>query len=255
MKRAGFLLGCAAGAALVLGTLAPASAAPFSIAPLSVSIGTVPYGDVVIRNTAAEEESFSVRAFAWSQDEYGHSQLSPATQLLAFPALFTLAPGDSQRIRVGRSFQTLSPSGESAYRLYITQLPPARLSAAAHGGVALQERVDIPLFDGTPLDGAPLPAIAGVHSGNGVLNVDLTNQGEVHTAPSPVEAIGYDAAGRRVWSGEKQAWYVLAHARSMVTIELPLQACRQITRLHLQWLAKTAAPAVADIGSGALSCR
>src|SRR5579863_9074302 len=89
---------------LLLGLVSPASAATFSVDPILV---TLPRGDasasVAVTNQSQQKLRLQVSGFAWQQRPSGEIALSPTDDLVFFPPLLTLEPGETKRIRIGVS--------------------------------------------------------------------------------------------------------------------------------------------------------
>ena len=85
-----------------------------------------------------------VDAVSWHQDYEGEDQYEPTTEILAFPPIFTIQPGQSQLVRIG--LMAPQPAElEKAYRLYFTELPPP-VSEAQSTALRMRLRVGIPVF-------------------------------------------------------------------------------------------------------------
>ncbi len=87
-------------------------------------------------NTAT---AIQIRAFDWSQPD-GKDELAASTNVLASPPVATIAPGDSQVVRL---VLRRTPQGrEATYRILLDQIPPA----AEPGIVHMVLRLSIPIF-------------------------------------------------------------------------------------------------------------
>jgi len=127
---------------LALAAAGTASAGAFSVVPQAVQLdATSRNGVVEVRNNAPEETLFQVETFAWI-DGPALSDLKPTQELLAVPAVFRLAPGAAQTIRVAaRGADTLAQT-EKSYRLLISEVP----QPGDRGGVVFALRMSLPVF-------------------------------------------------------------------------------------------------------------
>src|SRR5512137_2414573 len=104
-----------AGLAALL-ALSSAGAGTFTISPLRVDFaGTAGTAALTVRNEEAAPVVVQAEGLAWSQDG-GTDALQPTRDLLVSPAVFTLAPGGSQLVRVALR-RTPDAARELAYRM------------------------------------------------------------------------------------------------------------------------------------------
>lgn len=74
-----------------------------------------------VKNFGAEELRFEILAFSWSQDGTNDMVLEETDDIVFFPAIFSVAPGGSRKIRIASQVPTVDV--ERAYRLVVKQLP------------------------------------------------------------------------------------------------------------------------------------
>src|SRR2546426_7385982 len=130
---------------LAWGLTAPAGAATFSVTPLRVLFAPDTRSALVtLHNQGTEDVRVQLSLFAWDQDPQGEMQLTPTDDLLFFPLLLTLAPGDRRHIRLGPA--TPFTSTEKTYRLFVEELPPLVTPAGAPPGIRILTRMGIPIF-------------------------------------------------------------------------------------------------------------
>lgn len=132
----------AAFAALLAGA---AFAGSFGVAPTRIDLaGGARSGLVEVTNDDTHKLSFQVRLSAWTQDATGKDAYAESQDLIFFPPLFTVNPGDKRVIRVGLK-GTEPPASEVAYRLYIEEIPEP--TAAPTGSeVKVVLRFGVPVF-------------------------------------------------------------------------------------------------------------
>ena len=78
---------------------------------------------VVVRNTGNKSVLLHVESMQWSQHG-GEDQYMMSSDLIVWPPVFSLEPGASQTVRVGRR-ERLLPTEQRAYRVFIQEVPPA----------------------------------------------------------------------------------------------------------------------------------
>src|SRR5689334_21954615 len=121
--------------AILMARAQEAGAPTFNIMPTRVVIKPrETSASLMLRNDSSERVRFQVAAFAWSNDAHGQIVLQPTTDLVFFPTLLTIEPGQSRRVRVAASQRAVER--ELAYRLMIEQLP-SRAEAQPGGGVQM----------------------------------------------------------------------------------------------------------------------
>ena len=101
---------------------------------------------LTLGNGSEQTLTFDLSLLAWSQLG-GGDILTPTQAMVAAPAVITLAPGQTQTVRIARLGSV--PLAEQAYRLLATQRP------AVGDGLSTRLQLSLPLFD------APRPA-AGI---------------------------------------------------------------------------------------------
>jgi fimbrial chaperone protein len=176
-----------------------------------------------LRNDSAAAVRFQVRAFRWSNVGTEELSLEPTDDLLFFPTLLMLQPGESRLIRVGA--RVAAGPRERTYRLVLKELD-SLAQGASGSGVRMALELSVPVFvqprDLRVAADVPLPEIAG-----GTLALRLTNTGPLHLTPQRVEVRGLDRAGRVVWTRSFKPWYLLAGETRRYTTAIDPQDCQQ----------------------------
>jgi len=202
-------------ACLLVATVDPARAGSFGIAPLRVDFDESHKSDVVqIRNTSDQELSLQVEAMTWRQAEDGEDRYENTEQLVAVPPIFTLPPGETQLVRVGT---VASPAldHERAYRLYLTEILPAKHS----GGTRLRLRVGIPVFVAPILPASPGLEFVSTDRLDDRLRVTLNNPGNSHVR---VKQLTIVPETENAPEQSNAAQYVLAGAQRSFFLEIPV---------------------------------
>lgn len=194
---------------------------------------------LTVRNEAESPRSFSIRAMAWRQDESGEDIYEEAPDLIYFPRLLTLEPGQDAAIRLGLR-QPLAPGqSERSYRLFVEEMPPVSTAAQGPSTGALlrvQVRFGVPVFavSQPPVRRLTVEGLAADQSGVQWL---LRNEGNQHERFEHVRVIGRDRQGAEVFSEAVPARYFLAGAQRRFEVPFPARACAKLA--HVQLIIKT----------------
>lgn len=183
-----------------------------------------------MKNESPQAVTLQVSAFAWAQSAEGEMQLAPTDDIVFFPALLTLQPGEQRRIRIGTT-ASLGGSVERSYRLFVEELPPERRSDSTV--VAVLTKMGIPIF----LQPSTSKAQAGLRnlaSSSSAFSFQLENTGSVHIVPRAVRVVGVGATGETVFDRNLQSWYVLAGGTRMFTVPTPAPECSRLRSLTVE---------------------
>jgi fimbrial chaperone protein len=209
-----------------------AGAAAFSIDPTQIRLSArAPSALLTVRNESAAPVRLQISAFAWAQAASGEMQLGPTDDIVFFPALFTLAPGEARKVRVGTT--AAFGSVERSYRLFVEELPgEPGARPAGSTGVQVLTRMGIPVFL-QPDSPRAAASLGGLGIRDGAVSFRLQNTGTVHFVPDVVRLRGEDEDGTAVIDHAIRSWYVLAGgAREFqVTVEPP--QCRRVRLLRV----------------------
>ena len=98
-------------------------ASAFHVTPIRIDFDrTTTSAVMTLVNESTEELRFQISVASWQQDKQGQMQLTPTDDIVFFPALLSLKPGEERKVRVGR---TVTPSDvEKTYRISFEELPP-----------------------------------------------------------------------------------------------------------------------------------
>lgn len=218
----------AALSSLTLGSL-PAFAGQFTVSPTRVALDEAQQSAlVVLTNTGVEPVRFQVTATAWSQDGVQDTMETGTDDLVIFPSLLTLGPGESRRLRVGAA--TGFGATEGAYRVFVNELPP--LDGSNQVGVKVLTRASIPVFL-APEQATRSPEIVGVTLADGRLSLGIANEGNAHFKLDTVEVSAETADGVPVYTDTERGWYVLSGNTRPYLFELPAAACAQVAQLKV----------------------
>jgi fimbrial chaperone protein len=214
-------------AALVLPALARAG--ELEVSPVLVELdGARRSAIVAIKNTARAPARYQVRAYAWAQDDKGAMQLSDTKEIVVFPPLVELAPGEDRKLRIGVS--AAPAATEKSYRVFVEELPAAE-SPESPGQVRVLTRIGVPIFF-APAKTARKSEAAFLSAGGGRAELRLRNAGTVRIRPSAITVAGVAADGSRTFEAPLNPWYVLAGDERWYEVQLPADACPRTRELR-----------------------
>lgn len=205
-----------------LAVAAPASAGLFQVTPVRLPLSaTVKSGILTIKNQNKEPMRIQASGFAWSQSPDGAPVLSASSDLVFFPSMLSLKPGESRNIRVGSA--TGAGPVEKTYRVIIEELPPPRRPGDANA-VRVLVKMSIPVFI-QPAAPRPEPRFQAARTDDHRLTFALANTGSSHFMTRALEVLGVDGDGKQLFTQDLPAWYVLAGSNRQYAVELPDVAC------------------------------
>ena len=201
------------------------SASTFTVEPTQIFFsGTTNSVVVTLRNGSDGPLRFELTVFTWTQSAKGEMELAPTRDIVLFPSLLTLAPGESRRVRVGRIAE--ADIRERTYRVFVEELPPID---AAGGGVRVLTKMGIPIFLRPGKEVASV-TLNGLSQRGGRLRFTIANQGTVHFIPKRVVVRGLTAAAE-AFEMPLDSWYVLAGGRREFEVDLPKGGCDTLSSL------------------------
>jgi fimbrial chaperone protein len=210
----------------------PAGAADFTVNPIQIFLsGQTRSAILTVQNTSTEPLRFQLNAFDWSQDSAGQMVLTPTTEVIFFPRLLSLAPGEQRIVRVGASV----PPGpvERTYRIFVEELPPAAIQSAPAGQVRVLARMGIPIFI-EPRTGQAELRLAPPTLAPGHLVFELRNSGTKHAIPQRIQVRGLGPGGETLWGRESDGWYILAGDRRVYEMPLSREDCARTKTIAVE---------------------
>jgi fimbrial chaperone protein len=212
-----------------LGALAaatPAAASQFTVNPTRVELsGRTSSSVVTVRNDGQQPIRIQVKSHAWTQTLEGAVKLDPTEDVIVFPTLLTLAPGEERRLRVA---VTGAPSDiERTYRIFLEELPPPQ-SEAGPNGVHVLTRVGIPIFLAATRPSSQ-GGVSDVGLAQGVLHFQVDNIGNTHFVPETLRVRGMSSSGATVTDKTSDGWYILGHSSRRYTMRFADQDCARIS--------------------------
>jgi fimbrial chaperone protein len=196
-------------AAAALLAAMPAGAGSLEIGPIRVQmIGPERTATLTVRNTDSTPVNVQVRTLDWTQPE-GVDAYVPSAVLMASPPLVTLAPGESQVIRLVVENMPDAPR-ERAFRLILDEIPNR---TGPSTGVQATIRALVPVFVTPSTDSRPNLRWSASRSGE-QLTVTAVNDGP---ARERLINLQVSAGGQPI--GDPMEGYVLSGGRRSWTLD------------------------------------
>ncbi len=218
-----------------VGALTPhaAGAGEYAVTPMRISLDReAASSTVTVTNSGSDRMSFQIAAMEWTQDADGRDRYAPTTEVIFFPKILTLQPGESRVVRVG--VQAFPVQAERTFRLFIEPLQVRAAEPAASGAqISINIRFALPIFV-KPAAPAAAGEIDDVAVHRGVLAFKLRNTGNEHLrAENGVAVTGRDAQGSDVFTERIETGNVLAGAAKPIALTLPRGTCARLASLEI----------------------
>jgi fimbrial chaperone protein len=176
---------------------------------------------LTVRNVSQEPLRFQVTAHAWGQDRAGKMQLAPTQDVMFFPAMLTLKPGETRNIRVG-ALARFGPK-EQSYRIFVEELPP--VAGSLSNGIRVLTRFGIPVFMQPTKTPTSTPRIHDLDMSGRTFSFALENDGNTHFLAKRVRVQAQSQGGGVLLDQELPAWYVLAGGGRNYSLDFPSKLC------------------------------
>ena len=212
-------------------TAGAASASGIKVSPVSLTLSpSATSAMLVLTNQGTELVRFHITAFAWGEKPDGQMELSPSTEIVFFPAMVSLKPGEARKVRVG---VTAKPAAlERSYRVFVQELPGLVKTAGQRVSVVgMLTKMGIPVFyeAGTRTS---LPAVSGLGITGKSVKFNLTNRGTAHYRATKIVISAKDGANV-IHSQEAKGWYVLAGGTRPYVVEFPQAVCATLKSVQI----------------------
>lgn len=211
-----------------------ACSATFQVSPTQVFLSAKsPSALLTLRNESTGTLRFQLSLFTWDQSPRGELLLSPTDDIVFFPSLVTLAPGEERKVRVGTA--TPVTSTEKTYRVFVEELPSLskKSDGSEQGGqVQLLTRMGIPIFirpDKPIVEGG----VQGTVVRGGVLSFQVKNAGNIHFVVEKIRVKGYGVAGEELFERQLEGWYILSGGSRLYELEFPEKECTKVKALDI----------------------
>ncbi len=220
---------------IVLGLVLQAGnvrASVFKVTPVRVSFSGPSSTLLTLKNESNEPLRFQISTYSWSQDPSGEVKLGPTDDIVFFPALLSLNPGEERKVRVAAT--VAATDIEKTYRIFFEELPPLeKPNAAAGAQVRILTKMGIPIFV-SPAKARANASLASISLQHGTLAFDVENDGNVHFGLQSVKLRGMDGSGAVVFDRQLDGWYVLAGSPRSYSVPIPATDCSRLKKIVIE---------------------
>lgn len=209
-------------------------AGEFSVNPVRLELGAAARsGAITVRNDGKQPLSFQLQAMEWIQDANGKDQYLETQDLIFFPKILTVEPGQDGLVRVGTK-TPIVPS-EKTYRLYIEELPVniVRTPETKGAHIDFLIRFGAPIFI-TPLKPHDALDIERVALEHGELAVSARNSGNRHQVVEGLYLRGTNALGEEVYAITLADRYLLAGTAKSYTTSIDADKCAKLVTVEVE---------------------
>ena len=205
----------------------------FNVSPLKIVLsGKSSSALVEITNQSADPLRLQLSVSSWDQSPAGEMLLHETDEIILFPPLLTVEPGEKRKIRLG----AVTPRGvtEKSYRIVLEELPPAADSPTeVRNQIRVLTRMTIPVF----LEAAQQVVsghIADLTVRRSAASFEVRNTGTTHFTIHQVELAGTGATGRPLLTRRLDGWYVLAGGSRRYELPLSADECRDLRLVSVE---------------------
>ena len=229
MRRLSALAICVLGLVLQAGNV---SASAFKVTPVRVTFSGASSTLLTLNNESDQPLRFQISSFAWKQDPKGEVKLDATEDIVFFPALLTLAPGEERKVRVAST--VAAGQVEKTYRIFFEELPGIEKPGDNAGAqVKILTKMGIPIFVAPQKGYAQAVIENGALKGNAIV-FDVRNSGNIHFALQKVKVQGMAADGQVAFERELDGWYVLAGSPRTYSVDVPAADCGKIRKVNVE---------------------
>jgi fimbrial chaperone protein len=184
---------------------------------------------LAVQNDGSETARFQIGLFEWDQSADGEMLLNPTEDLIFYPKLLTIEPGDQRNIRIGT--QHAAVASEKAYRIFVEELPPA--DDTQQKGIRLLTKMGVPIFI-QPTKQLVRAALGGMKIGGNEFFFEIKNTGNVHFLPGKIRVVGKDMTSRILLEHTPQPWYILTGGVRKFSIPISPRDCKELHDLTIE---------------------
>jgi P pilus assembly chaperone PapD len=229
------LLRVVASAAIALGLALCAAegarASGFQYLPATMQLTARAHtGSVTVTNPSDAPLRVEIQAFHWNQGADGQALLDESDQILVFPQIVLIPPGESRQIRL--AILATPADREQTYQVAITEIPAFSSPASRGAAVVVHMRAIVPVFFGPTVE-RDAGAITATAVRNDALNFTVTNLGTVHFEAKNVHVAGLGLDMRELFAQDADRQLVLAGSERNYRVVLPRKECSALRALTI----------------------
>jgi fimbrial chaperone protein len=203
----------------------------FQVLPIRINLSPNESSTLItVRNESKDRLRLQVSVSAWDESKSGEMVLIPTEEIIFYPTLLTINPGDQRNIRVGTKNAVVEK--EKSYRIFIEELP-SQLKLTTTG-VRLLTRMSVPIFI-RPAKAEPRPRVEHMALRAPEFSFELKNGGNAHFQPRQILVKGAGGAGETVLERKIPGWYVLAGGTRQYHVDVPKGDCAKINDLSVEF--------------------
>lgn len=232
-----FLLKSVLGLAFAVTTPAPVLAANFSITPTSMLLsGKVKSGAFSIINSGEEKLNCQIEVKEWSQATDGKDVYIETKDIVFFPKIMTIEPGEQRAIRIG--IKGPPSLKEKTYRLFTEEIPGQKKATGDKpagkivAGLTIAFRYAVPIFV-KPVYPEESAVIEQSNMAKGVAKCMIKNTGNVHLKLRSVTFQGKAIDGKELFSQEVAGWYILQGQSRPYEVIVPKEVCDDVASISI----------------------
>jgi fimbrial chaperone protein len=184
---------------------------------------------LTVRNDSPERVRFQIGVFEWDETPQGEMLLNPTDDLIFYPNLLAIDPGEERNIRVGSNKSIVD--SEKSYRIFVEELPPVEKSN--HSGIRILTKMGIPVFI-QPTKQSVQGQVVDVKISETEFSFEIRNAGNVHFFPRNISVQGRGRQGEAILTSQLQPWYILPGGVRVYSVEIPPQDCHKLQSLMVE---------------------
>lgn len=209
-----------------------AAAGEFTVNPIRLELGAaVRSGVIAVKNEGKDKLNFQLAGMEWTQDASGKDQYADTRDLVFFPKIMTVEPGQEGVIRVGAKNAILPV--EKTYRLFIEELPQGDKGPSAGVQINVLIRFGAPIFV-SPAKAQDALELEGVSLTRGTLGFSVRNTGNRHQVVQAIQLKGEDGSGKEVYAFTLADRYLLAGTNKPYSASISAELCLQMAALQVE---------------------
>jgi fimbrial chaperone protein len=207
-----------------------AQAGTFQVNPIRITLSPQSTSALLaVQNDGSETARFQIGVFEWDQSADGEMVLNTTEDLIFYPKLLTIEPGDQRNIRIGA--KQAAVVSEKSYRIFIEELPPA--DDMQQKGIRLLTKMGVPIFI-QPMKQLIQAQLGDMKMGGNEFFFEVKNTGNVHFVPANIRVVGKDMASRILLERAPQPWYILTGGVRKFSIPISPRECQQLHDLTIE---------------------